>query len=59
MQLVSQLKYHWFSIFQVRYIRSLAANVLIFSKIQTAPYTAVRLMHKFGFAFSSRTNCMW
>ena len=34
-------------------------NPLIFSKIESAPYNAVRLMYKSGCAFSSRTNCTW
>jgi len=34
-------------------------NSLIFSKIESAPYNAVRLMYESGCAFSSRANCMW
>jgi len=33
--------------------------MLIISKIENAPYNAVRLMYEYGCAFSSRISFMW
>jgi len=50
-----------YATFQLPYFSDHKARLksFIFSKIESAPYNAVRLMCESGYAFSPRTNFMW